>query len=109
MFTIAGTAVTEDEFGRAAKICLGRSLDKRVVSTVFSIFDVDGDGKLSYKEFLSVMKSWKVRGFKVGVYNTISGKVINAGCIFPLKMREHKHIGGWSEFKTCVKMEMRDR
>lgn len=65
MFTIAGTSVTEDEFGRAAKICLGRSLDKFVVDTVFNIFDVDGDGKLSYREFLSVMKGWKLRGFKV--------------------------------------------
>ena len=65
MFTIAGTAVTEEEFGRAAKICLGRPLDTHLVSTVFDIFDVDGDEKLSYKEFLSVMKSWKLRGFKV--------------------------------------------
>ena len=65
MFTIAGTSVTEEEFGRAAKICLGKPLDKLVVSTVFHIFDVDGDGKLSHKEFLSVMKSWKLRGFKV--------------------------------------------
>lgn len=88
MFTIAGTSVTKEEFSRAAKICLGRSLDKSVVSTVFNIFDLDGDGKLSYREFLSVMKSWKLRGFK---------------------MREHKHIGGWSEFKTCVKMEMKNR
>lgn len=65
MFTIAGTPVTEDEFGRAAKICLGRPLDKSVVTVVFNIFDVDGDGKLSHKEFLSVMKSWKLRGLKV--------------------------------------------
>lgn len=65
MFTIAGTSVTEEEFGRAAKICLERPLDKSVVNTVFNIFDVDGDGMLSYKEFLSVMKSWKLRGFKV--------------------------------------------
>lgn len=65
MFTIAGTSVTEDEFGRAAKICLGKDLDRSVVNVVFNIFDVDGDGKLSYKEFLSVMKSWKLRGFKV--------------------------------------------
>ncbi len=67
MFTIAGTSVTEEEFGRAAKICLGNSLDTFVVQCVFEIFDVDGDGKLSYKEFLSVMKSWKLRGFKVDV------------------------------------------
>ena len=72
MFTIAGTSVTEEEFGRAAKICLERPLDKSVVNTVFNIFDVDGDGKLSYKEFLSVMKSWKLRGFKVKVSSTPS-------------------------------------
>ena len=68
MFTIAGSSVTEEEFERAAKICLGKPLDRIVVSTVFSIFDVDGDRKLSYKEFLSVMKSWKLRGFKVRAF-----------------------------------------
>ena len=68
MFTIAGTSVTEEEFGRAAKICLGRPLDGSVVNTVFNIFDVDGDRRLSYREFLSVMKSWKLRGFKVTLH-----------------------------------------
>jgi len=67
MFTIAGCSVSEDEFGRAAKVCLGKPLDKSVVSIVFSIFDVDGDRKLSYREFLSVMKKWKLRGLRVSV------------------------------------------
>ena len=43
MYTIAGTPVTQDEFARAAQVCLGKPLDKKVVSTVFDIFDVDGE------------------------------------------------------------------
>ena len=112
MYTIAGTPVTQEEFARAAKVCIGKSLNKEVVSTVFDIFDVDGecmwcvrgerdkermrggrgegggseregrerereiliiivvtsssgDGRLSYREFLVVMKNWKLRGSKV--------------------------------------------
>ena len=111
MYTIAGKSVTEEEFRRAAKVCIGTPLDETVVSTVFHIFDVDGemcgtvtlththththkcthththtqshthththiththththtpgDGKLSHREFLAVMKNWKLRGFKV--------------------------------------------
>jgi len=86
MFTIAGTSVTQEEFARAAKVCIGTPLDPSVVNTVFHIFDVDGDGKLSYREFLAVMKRWKLRGYK---------------------MRERKRQGAWAEFKTCVKIEMR--
>ncbi len=43
MYTIAGTAVAKEEFKRAAKVCIGRPLDETVVSTVFHIFDVDGE------------------------------------------------------------------
>ncbi len=43
MYTIADTAVTEDEFTRAAKVCIGKSFDEAVVSTVFHIFDIDGE------------------------------------------------------------------
>lgn len=71
MFTIAGCSVSEDEFGRAARACLGKPLDKSVVTLVFNIFDVDGDKKLSYKEFVSVMKSWKLRGLKVFTNKTV--------------------------------------
>ena len=42
MFLIAGKAVTEEEFDRAAKVCIGKSVDESVVSTVFQIFDIDG-------------------------------------------------------------------
>ena len=47
MFTIAGISVTEEEFARAAKVCIGKPLDKTVVSTVFHIFDVDGESTVN--------------------------------------------------------------
>ena len=47
MYTIAGQPVTEEEFGRAAHICLGKPLDSNLVSTVFEIFDIDGTFKQS--------------------------------------------------------------
>ena len=43
MYTIAGQPVSEEEFGRAAHICLGKPLDPNLVSTVFEIFDKDGE------------------------------------------------------------------
>lgn len=33
--------------------------------TVFAIFDADGDGHLSYREFIAIMKDRLHRGFKV--------------------------------------------
>ena len=42
MYTIAGHPVSEEEFERAAHICLGKPLDRNLVSTVFEIFDKDG-------------------------------------------------------------------
>ena len=43
MYTIAGQPVSEEEFERAAHICLGKPLDSNLVSTVFEIFDKDGE------------------------------------------------------------------
>lgn len=36
-----------------------------LIDTVFAIFDEDGDGLLSYKEFIAIMKDRLYRGFKV--------------------------------------------
>lgn len=62
-----------DEFHRAVKICTGTSLSPHLVHTVFAIFDVDGDGLLSYREFIAIMKDRLHRGFKV--FNFITVKV----------------------------------
>ena len=54
-----------EEFQRAVKICTGYTLTKHLIDTVFAIFDEDGDGLLSYKEFIAIMKDRLHRGFKV--------------------------------------------
>lgn len=56
MYTLADRAISKDEFGRAVKICTGSKLSEHLIDTVFAIFDEDGDGLLSYKEFIAIMR-----------------------------------------------------
>ncbi|XP_013779723.1 calcium uptake protein 3, mitochondrial-like isoform X5 [Limulus polyphemus] len=85
MFTFANQPISQEEFHRAVKICTGHNLDKNLVNTVFQVFDSDGDGHLSYKEFIAIMRDRLHRGFR-------SHLVKNEG---------------WEAFKTCVKNEMK--
>ncbi|XP_060558444.1 calcium uptake protein 3, mitochondrial-like isoform X2 [Ruditapes philippinarum] len=86
MYTYAMQPVSKEEFQRAVKICTGTELGSHIVNTVFNMFDVDGDGHLSYKEFISIMKDRKYRG-----------------------SRSHSQLTprSWDAFKACVKNEMR--
>lgn len=84
MYTLADHPISKDEFIRAVKICTGTSLSRHLVHTVFQIFDEDGDGQLSYKEFIAIMKDRIHRGFKSYAKNE-----------------------GWDAFKSCVKQEMK--
>ncbi|GFG32249.1 hypothetical protein Cfor_01294, partial [Coptotermes formosanus] len=84
MYTLADHPISKDEFMRAVKICTGTSLSRHLVHTVFQIFDEDGDGQLSYKEFIAIMKDRLHRGFKSYAKNE-----------------------GWDAFKSCVKQEMK--
>ncbi|XP_023035604.1 calcium uptake protein 3, mitochondrial isoform X4 [Drosophila willistoni] len=65
MYTLADRAISKEEFSRAVKICTGYNLSLHLIDTVFAIFDEDGDGLLSYKEFIAIMKDRLHRGFKV--------------------------------------------
>ncbi|XP_006821524.1 calcium uptake protein 3, mitochondrial-like [Saccoglossus kowalevskii] len=85
MYTIANQPISQSEFQRAVKISTGHDIAPHVVNTVFQIFDKDGDGKLSYKEFIGVMKDRVNRGFR-----------------YHLMKYE-----GWEGFKSCVKHEMK--
>ncbi|XP_015609748.1 calcium uptake protein 3, mitochondrial isoform X6 [Cephus cinctus] len=84
MYTLADHPISKDEFLRAVKICTGTNLSSHIIDTVFAIFDVDGDGQLSYKEFIAIMKDRLHRGFK-----------------------SQPRSEGWEAFKFCVKQEMK--
>ncbi|CAG9760436.1 unnamed protein product [Ceutorhynchus assimilis] len=84
MYTLADHPISKDEFHRAVKICTGTNLSPHLVDTVFAIFDEDGDGLLSYREFIAIMKDRLHRGFKSYAKNE-----------------------GWQAFKICVKQEMK--
>ncbi|XP_038116289.1 calcium uptake protein 3, mitochondrial isoform X4 [Culex quinquefasciatus] len=71
MYTLADQPISKDEFGRAVKICTGSELNSHLIDTVFAIFDEDGDGLLSYKEFIAIMKDRLHRGFKVSHYEHV--------------------------------------
>ncbi|XP_041982962.1 calcium uptake protein 3, mitochondrial isoform X4 [Aricia agestis] len=84
MYTLADHPISKEEFQRAVRICTGVGQSAHLVDTVFAIFDADGDGRLSYKEFIAIMKDRLHRGFKSYAKNE-----------------------GWEAFKTCVKQEMK--
>ncbi|KAL3878545.1 hypothetical protein ACJMK2_030885, partial [Sinanodonta woodiana] len=86
MYTYAEHPVSQEDFQRAVMVCTGFTLGSHVVDTVFQIFDEDGDGHLSHKEFISIMKDRVHRGFKSHASHTQAG---------------------WDSFKSCVKSEMK--
>ncbi|XP_031621305.1 calcium uptake protein 3, mitochondrial isoform X2 [Contarinia nasturtii] len=86
MYTLSDQAISKGEFARAVKICTGLTLSEHLVDTVFAIFDEDGDGMLSYKEFIAIMKDRLHRGFKSVAKSE-----------------------GWEAFKHCLKQEMKTK
>ncbi|KAH9381161.1 hypothetical protein HPB48_020818 [Haemaphysalis longicornis] len=88
MFTYANKPISQEEFHRAVKICTGHSLDPHLVDTVFQIFDSDGDGFLSYKEFIAIMRDRLHRGLR-GIKDGLQFKCHNRLLLVILK---HPHI-----------------
>ncbi|OAD60903.1 EF-hand domain-containing family member A2 [Eufriesea mexicana] len=72
IYTLADQPISKDEFQRAVKFCTGSVLSDHIIDTVFALFDEDGDGQLSYKEFIAIMKDRLHRGFKVLVEKLVS-------------------------------------
>ncbi|KAM3866513.1 calcium uptake protein 3, mitochondrial [Diretmus argenteus] len=83
MYNFANRSIGQDEFTRAVYVATGLTLTRHLVNTVFKIFDEDHDDKLSYKEFISVMKDRRQRG-KRGI-----------------RMEEK-----FTSFKSCLKKEL---
>ncbi|KAH7731859.1 Protein C56A3.6 d [Aphelenchoides avenae] len=85
LYTNANIPVNKSEFIRAVKCSTGFELDPHLVDVLYKIFD-DGDGKLSYSEFLGIMNDRLHRGFK-----DYSGRY---------------KMFGWKPFRDCVMHEV---
>ena len=48
----------------------GQNLSSNLVNVVFQLFDKDGDGRLSQREFITVMKDRIHRGYRVSLNMT---------------------------------------
>lgn len=60
-----------EEFTRAVYVATGIKLTQHLVNTVFKIFDEDHDDKLSYKEFIGIMKDRLHRGDRVRTFSVV--------------------------------------
>lgn len=56
LYTIAERPISLPEFGRAVKACTGFEMSSSLLRTVFALFDTDDDGRLSYREFIQIMR-----------------------------------------------------
>ena len=99
-------AVCVGEFRRAVKACTGQSLNSHVVHVVFQLFDIDGDGKLSHKEFVAVMKDRLLRGTTVCL--SVSLSVCLDPCTAAPKLCHALHCRrifcGSAEFQSKMKI-----
>lgn len=86
MYTFADQPISQNEFSRAVLVSTGYRLHPHLVNTVFQIFDDDGDGFLSYREFIFVMKNRVQRGFR-----QVRGS-----------------DGGWDGFTACVRSQLKN-
>ena len=76
-YNIAGAPIERSTMKHVAQTVAGVQLSDHVVDVVFLLFDENGDGKLSNREFISVMKQRAMRGLEKPK-NTGIGKIFSA-------------------------------
>lgn len=64
MYHAAGASINKDDFKKVSKAVAGVELNDHLVDLVFVIFDENGDGELSHKEFIDIMKGRITRGLE---------------------------------------------
>ena len=76
-YHIAGAPIERSTMKHVAHTVAGVDLSDHIIDVVFVLFDNDGDGKLSNKEFVSVMKQRAMRGLEKPK-DTGIGKIFSA-------------------------------
>ncbi|TRY67094.1 hypothetical protein TCAL_05156 [Tigriopus californicus] len=76
-YHIAGAPIERETMKHVAKTVANVDLSDHVIDVVFVLFDENGDGKLSNKEFVSVMKQRAMRGLEKPK-DTGIGRVLSA-------------------------------
>ena len=76
-YNIAGAPIERSTMKHVAQTVSGVDLSDHVIDVVFVLFDENGDGKLSNKEFISVMKQRVMRGLEKPK-DTGIGKILSA-------------------------------
>lgn len=80
LFTLADLPVSPAEFARAIKVSTGFALEPHLVDVIFKIFDTNNDGRLSYSEFIAIMKDRLYEGFRARA-ETIDGRAAFWRCV----------------------------
>jgi hypothetical protein len=90
-YNLAGASIDQATLKHVAKVCANIELSDHVVEVIFTIFDEDGDGALSNKEFVAVMKNKLKRGLEkpkdTGLTNFLSA-VVNCSKLTPKGVSE---------------------
>lgn len=76
-YHIAGAPIERETMKHVAHTVANVELSDHVIDVVFVLFDENGDGKLSNKEFVSVMKQRAMRGLEKPK-DTGIGKIFSA-------------------------------
>ena len=63
-YHISGAPIERSTLQHVAHTVSGAYLSEHLIEVVFVLFDENGDGKLSNKEFVSVMKQRAMRGLE---------------------------------------------
>ncbi len=82
-YNLAGASIDQRTLKHVSKVCADVDLSDHVVDVIFTIFDEDGDGGLSNKEFIDVMKNKLKRGLEkpkdTGLMNLLAAVTKCAG------------------------------
>jgi len=115
--TKANKSITVAEFQRAVKISSGFELEDHIVEVIFNVFDENGDGQLSYTEFIAVLKDRLRRGLKPSGRNILELKANSIDLFDNAHHNSQSDVliindeipGFFTRYKRCIRRKMHGR